>query len=101
MAVAEVTVVPIGTASPSISKYVAECHKVLEQAEGIKYQLTPMGTIIEGDVDDILAVVRKMHEVPFDRGAQRVSTTLKIDERRDKELTMSGKVESVEQKLRK
>ncbi|RLE00057.1 MAG: thiamine-binding protein, partial [Aquificota bacterium] len=48
MAVAEVTVVPLGTGSPSLSVYVAKALKILEQS-GLKYQLTPMGTIIEGD----------------------------------------------------
>jgi len=36
-----------------------------------------------------------MHEVPFEKGASRVITTLKVDERRDKPSTMAGKVESV------
>jgi uncharacterized protein (TIGR00106 family) len=58
-----------------------------------------MATVIEGDLNRILEVVREMHEVPFRRGAQRVSTTLVIDDRRDKPLTMQGKVDSVEEKL--
>ncbi len=99
MAIVEVTIAPLGTGSPSVSRYVAECHKVLTQEEGIKYQLTPMSTIIEGDLDRILAVVRKMHEVPFHAGAVRVSTSIKIDDRRDKEMTMEGKIQSVKEKL--
>ncbi|MBP1764499.1 MAG: hypothetical protein H6Q65_1557 [Firmicutes bacterium] len=99
MAIIEVTIAPLGTGSPSVSRYVAECHKVLTQEEGIKYQLTPMSTIIEGDLDRILAVVRKMHEVPFHAGAVRVSTSIKIDDRRDKEMTMEGKIRSVNEKL--
>ncbi|MGM0414854.1 MAG: MTH1187 family thiamine-binding protein, partial [Bacillota bacterium] len=51
MPIAEVTVVPLGTEDTSLSSYVADCQKVLEQEEGIEYQLTPMGTIIEGDLD--------------------------------------------------
>ncbi len=99
MAIAEVTIAPLGTGSPSVSRYVAECHKVLAQEKGLKYQLTPMSTIIEGDLDRILEAVRKMHEVPFAAGAMRVSTSIKIDDRRDKELTMAGKIQSVEEKL--
>jgi len=99
MAIIEVTIAPLGTGSPSVSRYVAECHKVLTHEEGIKYQLTPMSTIIEGDLDRILAVVRKMHEVPFLAGAVRVSTSIKIDDRRDKEMTMEGKIQSVKEKL--
>ena len=99
MAIAEVTIAPLGTGSPSVSRYVAECHKVLAQEKGLKYQLTPMSTIIEGELDRILEAVRKMHEVPFAAGAMRVSTSIKIDDRRDKELTMAGKIQSVEEKL--
>lgn len=42
MAIAEVTIAPLGTGSPSVSRYVAECHKVLAQEKGLKYQLTPI-----------------------------------------------------------
>lgn len=100
MAVVEVTIAPMGTATPSISHYVAACHKVLAEAKDLKYQLTPMATIIEGDLDRILAVIRQMHEVPFGAGAQRVSTLIRIDDRRDKVLTMAGKVQAVNEKLK-
>lgn len=99
MAIVEVVIVPLGTGSTSVSKYVAECHKVLEQAKDIKYQLTPMSTIIEGELNSIFEVVRQMHEVPFQSGAFRVGTTIRIDDRRDKELTMEGKVQAVMEKL--
>ncbi|EGO63904.1 MTH1187 family thiamine-binding protein [Acetonema longum] len=99
MAVVEVTIAPLGTATPSISKYVASCHKVLAEARDLKYQLTPMATVIEGDLNRILEVISKMHEVPFADGAQRVSTLIRIDDRRDKELTMAGKVQAVVSKL--
>lgn len=101
MAIVEVTTVPLGTKDTSLSKYVADCHRVLENQKKVKYQLTPMGTIIEGDLDEILSVIRKMHEVPFDNGALRVSTSIKIDDRRDKDSTMDKKVESVTSKLKK
>lgn len=99
MAIVEVTIAPLGTATASISHYVAACHKVLEEAKDLKYQLTPMATIIEGDLDTILAVIRRMHEVPFGQGAPRVSTIIRIDDRRDKELTMAGKIKAVTEKL--
>lgn len=101
MAVAEITVAPLGSGSTSVSSYVAECQRVLEAAEGIKYELHAMGTIIEGDLDRLFEVMRALHEVPFDAGAQRTMTIIRIDDRRDKELTMAGKIESVEKKLGK
>ena len=94
-AVAEVSVVPIGTGDAGVSPYVAACLAILEGRKDLSYRLTPMGTVIEGPLDKILEVTRQMHEVPFAKGASRVLTTLKIDERRDKPLTMASKVESV------
>ena len=99
MALLEITVVPLGTGDTSVSKYVAACHKVLEKEDGIKYQLTPMATVIEGDIDRLFEVAKKLHNVPFSEGAMRVSTSMKIDDRRDKEATIEGKIESVKSKL--
>ncbi len=100
MAVVFLTIAPLGTGTPSVSKYVAGVERIL-RATSLKHQLTAMGTIIEGDLDEILAVVRKMHEHPVTEGAVRVSTLIKIDDRRDKEHTIAGKMRSVEEKLGK
>lgn len=99
MVIAEVSVIPLGTATPSLSQYVAQAVKALEKEKEVKYELTAMGTIIEGDLDRILAVVKKMHQSVFDAGAMRVLTTLKIDDRRDKSSSASKKLESLKQKL--
>jgi uncharacterized protein (TIGR00106 family) len=99
MAVVFLTITPLGTGTPSVSRYVAGVEQVLRQS-GLRHQLTAMGTIIEGDLDEILRVVRRMHEHPFTQGAVRVSTLVKIDDRRDKEHTIAGKMRSVEEKLR-
>jgi uncharacterized protein (TIGR00106 family) len=98
MAIVHVSITPIGTGTPSVSRYVAGCHEVL-RASGLEHELTAMGTIIQGDLDRILEVIRKMHETPFAAGAVRVSTQIKIDDRRDREHTMAGKVRSVRTKL--
>jgi len=99
MAVVEVSVVPIGTGAASLSRYVAGCVRILKDAPGIRYQLTAMGTIIEGELAAIIPLVLKMHDQPFAAGVDRVVTTVKIDDRRDKPLTMAGKVAAVEEKL--
>jgi len=99
MAIVEVSITPLGTAGPGVSRYVAGCLQVLMES-GLSHQLTPMGTIIEGELDEILHVIRRMHEAPFNAGAVRVSTLIKIDDRRDRDShTMAGKVRSVEEKL--
>ncbi|MEW6171845.1 MAG: MTH1187 family thiamine-binding protein [Bacillota bacterium] len=99
MVVAEISVVPLGTGSASVSRYVADCVKAVKES-GLKYEVTAMGTIVEGELEEVLAVARRMHDIPFDAGAQRVVTTVKIDERRDKELTINGKVKAVARRLR-
>jgi len=99
MAVVQVSVVPLGTASPSLSRYVAGAWEVLETAEDLEYQLTPMGTVIEGDLNRILQVIQQMHENAFGPEVKRVATTIIIDDRRDKKLTMEGKLQSVKAKL--
>ncbi len=61
--------------------------------------LTPMATVLEGELPLILDLIRDMHEEPFRNGALRVSTRISIDDRRDKNITMKGKIEAVESKL--
>ncbi|MBA7636184.1 hypothetical protein ES703_43799 [subsurface metagenome] len=99
MAMVEVSIVPVGTGNPSVSEYVARALKVLEAEKDLKYELTAMGTIIQGDLDRLLNVVRKMHETAFDSEVKRVLTTIKIDDRRDKALSISGKIAAVKEKL--
>jgi len=98
MAIVELSIVPIGVASTSMSSYVAEAIRVLEKTS-LKYELTSMGTIISGDLDDILSAIRRMHESLFTAGAVRVLTQVRIDDRRDKESSMEQKVRSVREKL--
>ena len=98
MAIAEITVVPSGI-GPSVSDYVVRAIRVIEKHEGVRFRLTPMGTILEGDLDSILDVIRDVHNCAFDDRVKRVLTLVKIDDRRDKELTMEGKLSSVHSKL--
>lgn len=98
MAVVEVSIVPIGVTGTSLSGYVATALEVL-QASPVQFELTAMGTILSGELDEILAVVRKMHESLFEKGAPRVLTHIKIDDRRDQVGTPRQKVRSVLDKL--
>ncbi len=100
MAMIDISVVPVGTGTPSVSSYVAGAVKILRDA-GVRYELTAMNTIIEGDLDKLLALAQRMHRSAFDAGAQRVVTTIRIDERLDKPLTIEGKVKAVKDKLGK
>lgn len=98
MAILELTLVPIGTKETSVSGYIADASKVLEEA-GVKYELNPMGTVIEADPDTALKLVRDMQERVFDKGADRVYTVIKMDDRRDKEGHMEDKIKSVKDKM--
>jgi len=99
MAILEISVVPIGTGETSLSTYVADCLRVLKKRK-VRYELSSMGTNIEGDLKDLFKIATAMHQVPFRKGAKRVVTTMKIDDRRDKKGTLEGKKKAVENKLR-
>jgi len=99
MVIAEVTVIPLGTGSPSLSEFVAGAIRALEDS-GIRYTLTPMGTVLEGSLEEVLEAVRMLHRLPLNKGVQRVSTRVVIDERTDRAASAEGKIKSVEEKLK-
>jgi uncharacterized protein (TIGR00106 family) len=98
--IAEVSIVPIGTKTPSVSKYVAKAIETIKRQSRVKYQLTAMGTMLEGELGDILTVVNKMHTSIFDENIKRVVTNIRIDDRRDRKVHMEYKVQSVMNKLK-
>ncbi len=93
----DLCIVPLGV-GVSVSTYVAECHRVL-QAAGLQSQLHAFGTNIEGDWDAVMAAVKQCHERVHAMGAPRITTTIKLGTRIDREQTMADKVRSVENKL--
>ena len=95
MATADLTVIALGRAEASASRYIAEIQRRLERQDQVRYSLHAMGTSLEGSTADILAVVAELHAVPFEMGIPRVYSVLKLDERRDREQTLEDKVESV------
>lgn len=99
MAILEISIVPIGIKGTSLSSYVAGCLRILKK-EKVRYELSAMGTNIEGNLEDLLRIAMKMHDVPFKEGAPRVLTTLRIDDRRDKKGTLAGKKKAVQNKLK-
>jgi len=98
MAIMEVNVIPLGTRTASVSEYVTRAVKILKEA-GAKYEVTPMSTIIEGELDDLFHLAKIMHLATFGADVKRVVTTLKIDDRRDQKLTMNEKIEKVKRGL--
>ena len=102
VAILEISIVPLGLPASGISEFVACCLDELEKySEKVRYELTAMGTIIEGDLDVMLDIVRKMHEAPFRKGAKRVLTTLRLDDRRDINASIEQKIRSVQEKIQR
>ncbi len=94
----DLCVVPIGVGT-SVSDHVAACQRVLEEA-GLSHTMHAYGTNIEGDWDDVMAAVKRCHEVVHELGAPRITTTIKLGTRTDRSQTIADKVASVENKLR-
>src|SRR5437763_5783333 len=100
MATAEVSIIASGRPSASASEYIAEMQRRLQKQDKVRFKLNAMGTELEGKVEDILEVVRVLHNVPFEAGLPRVYTVLKLDERMDKPTqTLDDKVKAVEEQL--
>jgi len=95
----DLCVVPLGVGL-SVSKYVAACHKVIKNA-GLKSELHAYGTNIEGEYDAVFQVVKQCHEKIHEMGAPRITTTIKLGTRTDRDQTMEDKVMSVQEKLKK
>ncbi|MCP4723732.1 MAG: MTH1187 family thiamine-binding protein [bacterium] len=94
--IAELTIVPIGEGT-SLSDYVAEVTRIIN-ASGMKNELHSMGTNVEGELDDIIDIVKNCHQALKDKGCKRISTLIKIDERLDKVSSMERKVKVVIEK---
>ncbi len=93
----DLCVVPIGV-GVSLSAYIAECERILTDA-GLKTSLHSYGTTIEGDWDDVFAAIRRCHERVHAMGAPRITTTIKLGTRTDRNQTMQDKIDSVTRKL--
>ena len=103
MAIVAVSIAPTG-ASPgeegvSVSRYVARAVEVVQAQDVVRFRLDSMFTTLEGDLDEIFALVRRMQEAVFDAGAVRVGTVIKIDDRRDRAASMEDKIRAVEEHL--
>jgi uncharacterized protein (TIGR00106 family) len=96
MALLEFSMTPLGEGE-SVSQYVARCLQVVEQS-GLDYELHAMGTIVEGDIDQLLNVLRDCFAA-LEPDCQRISCTAKIDYRQGAKGRIRAKVASVEQQL--
>lgn len=93
----DVSIVPIGV-GVSLSKYVAACERVFQEA-GLRPQLHAYGTNVEGDWDTVFDAVKRCHEIVHAMGAPRVSTTMRVGTRTDRDQSLDDKIRSVREKL--
>ena len=96
-AIMDLCLVPLGVGI-SVSDHVAECHRVLATFP-VTTSLHAYGTNIEGEWDDVFAAVKACHEAVHAMGAPRITTTIKVGTRVDRDQTMADKVKSVQKKL--
>ena len=95
--IADLTVSPFGVGL-SVSKYIAACHRIIEEA-GLRSNLHAYGTNIEGEWEQVMAVVKQCHHKLHEMGVPRITSSMKIGTRIDKAQSMLDKIESVENKL--
>lgn len=98
---AEISAYPIGTETTSGSFYLAKAIETIKNMEGIRYQITPMGTILESkSAEKIFKAANKMMSAIHNLGVMRVEVILKIDSRKDKEAKLEDKLDSINKYLK-
>jgi uncharacterized protein (TIGR00106 family) len=95
--IVDLCLVPMGV-GVSVSRYIAACQKVLEEA-GLHFVMHAYGTNIEGEYDAVFAAIRRCHERVHAMGAPRITTSIRLGSRTDREQSMGDKIESVRSKL--
>ncbi|HEB50274.1 MAG TPA: MTH1187 family thiamine-binding protein [Desulfobulbus sp.] len=98
MALMQITIIPVGTGSTSVGRFVADVQLLLEK-EGVEYALNDMGTEIYGTPTELFALAARIHEEPFRQGAERVVTQIVIDDRRDLDRHIGDKQRAVRRRL--
>jgi uncharacterized protein (TIGR00106 family) len=92
----EFSIVPLGKGA-SVSPVVARVLKIVA-GSGISYKANPMGTVLEGEWDRVMGIIKECHQEVM-KDAERAVTSIKIDDRKGQGVRIEKKLESVEQKL--
>lgn len=96
MVLPEFSMSPLGRGE-SVGKYVARSLEIVDKS-GVEYRLNPMGTVLEGDWDEVFGVVKKCYE-RMKKDCNRISCSIKVDHRKGAKERLSAKVASVEKRL--
>ena len=93
---AEISIYPMATETTSASFYIAKAIESIQKTENLRYQINPIGTILESDDKDVInSAAKQMTETVHNLGIARVGVVIKIDSRRDKHVKMEDKLESI------
>ena len=98
MVLLEFSMSPLGKGE-SVSKYVARSLDIIDKS-GVDYRLNPMGTVLEGEWDEVLGVVKQCYE-RMKKDCPRISCVMKVDYRKGHKGRLGGKVASVEKRLKR
>ncbi|HPD61292.1 MAG TPA: MTH1187 family thiamine-binding protein [Thermodesulfobacteriota bacterium] len=98
MLMVEVSMFPVDKGE-SLSEYVSKVLSIIDKS-GLPYRVNPMGTVIEGEWDKVMEVIKKCH-VALENDCRRIYTSIKIDYRKGGGTRMEAKIESIEQKIGK
>jgi uncharacterized protein (TIGR00106 family) len=94
----EFSIIPVGAGS-SIGDQLAGVLKIVD-ASGLPYKVNPMGTVIEGEWDEVMKLIKKCHDAVMKTG-ERAVTTISIDDRKGKPNRIEEKVKSIEKRIGK
>jgi uncharacterized protein (TIGR00106 family) len=94
----EFSIIPIGS-SCSIGDQIAEVLRIVD-ASGLPYKINPMGTVVEGEWDEIVKLIKKCHKKEM-TSEDRVVTTISIDDRKGRPKRIEEKVKSIERRIGK
>ncbi len=95
--IADFCIIPLDTGS-SLSPYIAECHRIFKDKK-LKVLLHGYGTNLEGEWDDVMEAIRLCHERLHQMGSPRISSTLRLGTRTDRDQSIEDKIESVKTKI--
>ncbi len=98
MVLLEFSMSPLGKGE-SVGKYVSRSLDIIDQS-GVGYRLNPMGTVLEGEWDEVFDVVQQCYEA-MKKDCPRISCIVKVDYRKGKKGRLSGKVASIEKRLKR
>ena len=97
---AEISIYPMATRTNSVSFYIAKAIESIKNIEGLRYEINSMGTVLESDnIDTINKATKEMIETVHNLGITRTEIIIKIDSRKDKQVRMEEKVESIKKQI--